>query len=363
MEPTKKQHCPKIEYKKIGFDLKLSIIDPISNGQQGEFNKICKMKAIVYKKYGPPEVAILMEVTKPQPKENEVLIKVYSSTINRTDAGFRSAEYFISRFWTGILRPKHQILGCEFAGIIEGIGRRVTTFRKGDKVFGFNDKTCGGHGEYLTIAETDAVATMPDNLSFDEAAALTEGAHYALVGIRAAKVEPGQNVVVYGATGAIGSSAVQLLKHFGAKITAVCNTKNVELVKSLGADIVIDYQTQDFTQTENKYQFILDAVGKSSFGQCKPLLTKKGIYISSELGKNAENIFFALTTPILGGKKVLFSIPTINKKDVIFFKELAEKKEFKPLIDRLYKLDQIVEAYKYVESGQKIGNVVLKLAE
>ncbi len=321
------------------------------------------MRAIVYTKYGPPDVAILMEVPKPQPKDNEVLIKVYSSTVNRTDAGFRSAEYFISRFWTGILRPKHQILGCEFAGIIEGIGKGVTTFIKGDKVFGFNDKTCGGHGEYLTIAETDAVTTMPDSLGFDEAAALTEGAHYALVSIRAAKVKPGQNVLVYGATGAIGSSAVQLLKHFGTIVTAVCNTKNVAVVKSLGADIVIDYQKQDFTQTENKYQFIFDAVGKSSFGKCKPLLTEKGIYISSELGKNAENIFLALTTPISGGKRVVFSIPTIDKKDVIFFKELVERKEFKPLIDRQYRLDQIIEAYKYVESGQKTGNVVLKIVE
>ena len=321
------------------------------------------MRAVVYTKYGPPEVAKLMEVPTPLPKDNEVLIKVYASTVNRTDAGFRSAEYFISRFWTGILRPKHQILGCEFAGIIEDIGKNVTTFRKGDKVFGFNDKTCGGHGEYLTIAETDAVTTMPDNLSFDEAAALTEGAHYALVDIRAAKVEPGQNVLVYGATGAIGSSAIQLLKHFGTRVTAVCNTKNVALVKSLGADIVIDYQTQDFTQTETKFQFILDAVGKSSFRQCKPLLTEKGIYISTEFGKNAENIFFAITTPISGGKKVLFPIPTINKNDVIFLRELVEKGKYKPIIDRQYKLEQIVEAYKYVESGQKIGNVVLKVVE
>lgn len=304
-----------------------------------------------------------MEVPKPLPKDNEVLIKVYASTVNRTDSGFRSAEYFISRFWTGILRPKHQILGCEFAGIIEESGKSVTTFKKGDKVFGFNDKTCGGHGEYLTIAETDAVTTMPDNLSFHEAAALTEGAHYALVDIQAAKIERGQNVLVYGATGAIGSSAVQLLKHFGTKVTAVCNTKNVMLVKSLGADIVIDYQTQDFTQTENKFQFIFDAVGKSSFGQCKPLLTEKGIYISTELGKNSENIFFALTTPMWGGKKVLFPIPTINKEDVIFLKELVEKGEYKPLIDRHYKLDQIVEAYKYVESEQKTGNVVIKIVE
>ena len=321
------------------------------------------MRAIVYSKYGPPEVVSLMEVPKPQPKDNEVLVKVYVSTVNRTDSGFRSAEYFISRFWTGLFRPKYQILGCEFAGIIEEIGQHVTTFKKGDKVFGYNDKTCGGHGEYLTIAETDAVINMPDNLSFEEAAPLTEGAHYALVDIRAAKVERGQNVLVYGATGAIGSAAVQLLKHFGAVVTAVCNTKNVGLVKSLGADIVIDYQTQDFTRTEGKFEFIFDAVGKSSFGQCKPLLTEKGIYVSTELGKNGENLFLALTTPIWGGKRLLFPIPAITKQDVLFLKELVEKGEYKPVIDRLYNLDQIVEAYKYVESGQKTGNVVIKITE
>ena len=321
------------------------------------------MRAIVYSKYGPPEVASLMEVHKPLPKDNEVLVKVYASTVNRTDSGFRSAEYFISRFWTGLFRPKYQILGCEFAGIIEEIGQYVTTFKKGDKVFGFNDNTCGGHGEYLTIAETNAVINMPDNLSFEEAAPLTEGAHYALVDIRAAKVERGQNVLVYGATGAIGSAAVQLLKHFGAIVTAVCNTKNVALLKTLGADTIIDYQTQDFTKSENKFEFIFDAVGKSSFGQCKPLLTKKGIYISTELGKNGENILLALTTPLWGGKKLLFPIPAITKQDVIFLKELFQKGEYKPVIDRQYKLDQIVEAYKYVESGQKTGNVVIKIVE
>jgi NADPH:quinone reductase-like Zn-dependent oxidoreductase len=321
------------------------------------------MRASVYSKYGPPEVAKVIEVPKPVPQDNEVLVKVYSSTVNRTDSGFRSAEYFISRFWTGLLKPKHQILGCEFAGLIEERGRNVKTFKQGDKVFGFNDKTCGGHGEYLTMAETDAITEMPIGFSFDEAAAISEGAHYALVNIRAAKVEPNQNVLVYGATGAIGSAAVQLLKHFGAKITAVSNTKNLTLVKSLGADTVIDYQTQDFTKTELKFDFIFDAVGKSSFGQCKPLLTQKGIYISTELGKNGENIFYALITPFLGGKKLLFPIPSISKQDLLFLKELIHKGEFKPVIDRQYTLDQIVEAYKYVESGQKTGNVILKIAE
>lgn len=319
------------------------------------------MKAVVYKKYGPPAVAQLMEVAKPIPKEKEVLIRVYASTVNRTDAGFRSAAYFISRFWSGLLRPKYQILGCEFAGIIEEIGTSVTTFKKGDNVFGYNDKTFGGHAEYVTIDENAAITTLPHNLNFDEAAPLTEGAHYALNNIKASKIERGQNVLVYGATGAIGTAAVQLLKHFGTKVSAVCNTKNVQLVQSLGADAVIDYQTGDFTKTGNKFHFIFDAVGKSSFRQCKPLLTEKGIYISTEFGKNAENIFYAITTAVGSGKKVLFPIPTIKKEDVIFLKALVEKGEYKPVIDRQYRLDQVAEAYSYVETGQKTGNVVIKI--
>ncbi|MDI1355222.1 MAG: NAD(P)-dependent alcohol dehydrogenase [bacterium] len=321
------------------------------------------MKAIVYKKYGPPEVAQLMEVDRPLPKDNEVLVKVYASTVNRTDSGFRSAEYFISRFWTGLFKPKHHILGCEFSGIIEEKGKHVNTFNIGDNVFGFNDKTCGGHGEYLTISETDALAVMPVHLNFAEAAAITEGAHYALCDIRAAKVTSGQQVMVYGATGAIGSAAVQLLKTLGTNVTAVCNTKNVELVKSLGADCVIDYQKEDFTKTEKRFDFILDAVGKTSFGKCKPLLKDRGIYISTELGKNAENVFLALTTSLRNGKKVLFPIPTITKEDIMYLKELVDTGKFKPILDRSYKLEEIVEAYKYVESGQKIGNVIIKVRE
>ncbi|MCH7415453.1 NAD(P)-dependent alcohol dehydrogenase [Belliella sp. R4-6] len=321
------------------------------------------MKAIVYSKYGPPKVAKLMEVPKPKPKDNEVLIKVYASTVNRTDSGFRSAEYFVSRFFSGLFRPKYQVLGCEFSGIVEETGKDVTTFKKNDRVFGFNDKTFGGHGEYLTIAETDAVTNMPENINFDQAAALTEGGHYALVNIRAAKVTAGQSVLVNGATGAIGSAAVQLLHYFGANVTAVCNTNNVALVKSLGADTVIDYQTQDFTKTADKFEFIFDAVGKSSFGQCKPLLTNKGIYISTELGKNGENILLALTTPLWGGKRLLFPLPSISKQDVMFLKALFEEGHYRPVIDRQYNMDQIVEAYEYVETGHKTGNVILKIAD
>jgi len=319
------------------------------------------MRAIINTKYGPPEVAKLMEIDKPLPKDNEVLIKVYVTTVNRTDCGFRSAEYFISRFFSGLFRPKNKTLGNEFAGVIETIGKDVTSFNKGDRVFGYNDIKFGAHAEYMTMAENEAIAIIPGNLTYKEAAPITEGGHYALCDIRAAKIKKGQNVLIYGATGAIGSAAVQLAKYFGATVTAVCNTKNVELLKSLGADTVIDYTKQDFTKTDHIFDFVFDAVGKSSFGKCKPILNNNGIYISTELGRYSQNVFLALTTPIFSSKKVLFPIPTICKDDVIFLKELVVAGKFKPVIDRQYSLDQIVDAYKYVESGQKIGNVLITI--
>ena len=319
------------------------------------------MRAAINTEYGPPEVVTLQEIEKPVPTENEVLIKVYAATVNRTDCGFRSADYLITRLFSGLRRPKFQTLGNEFAGVIEAIGPEVKLFAVGDKVFGYNDKRCGAHAEYLTMGAQDAIATMPRNWSFEQAAPLCEGAHYALCDIRAAKVKSGQNMLVYGATGAIGSAAVQLGKFFGATVTAVCNTPNVALVKSLGADVVIDYTQQNFTKTDQAFDFVFDACGKSSFAACKPLLTKNGIYISTELGYRGANIFLALLTPLLGGKKVLFPIPTMTQADVILLKELAEAGHFKPVVDRQYPLEKIVEAYRYVEAGQKIGNVILTL--
>jgi NADPH:quinone reductase-like Zn-dependent oxidoreductase len=321
------------------------------------------MIAATYYKYGPPEVIKITEIDKPIPKSDEVLIKVLASTVNRTDTGFRSALYFVSRFWSGLLKPKFNVLGCEYAGIIEEIGVDVNLFKIGDTVFGFNDKTMGGNAEYIAVKQIDSVAIMPSNVNFEQAAAITEGAHYALCDIRAAKVKFGQNVLVYGATGAIGSAAVQLLNYFGANVTAVCNTKNVALIKSLGANKVIDYLNEDFTKTDQKYDFIYDAVGKSSFTVCKPLLKKKGIYKSTELGSYGSNIFLALITPLLGGKKVLFPIPTINKEDVLFLKELVETNQFKPVIDRTYNITLIIEAHKYVETGQKTGNVIIEFSK
>lgn len=319
------------------------------------------MRAIIHSRYGPPEVCRLQDVPRPQPKPQQVLVKVIASTVNRTDCGFRSANYFISRFWSGLLRPKHQVLGCEFAGIVEETGNAVAGFRKGDAVVGYNDLQFGGHAEYLVIDEQAGITHKPPNFSFEEAAALMEGAHYALFNIRAAGVQPGQHVMVYGATGAIGTAAVQLLKYFGAKVTAVCNTKNVELVKSLGADVVVDYQKEDYTQTTQQYNFIFDAVGKSRFPTCNALLQPKGIYISTEFGKHGENIFYALWTPLRGGKKLLFPIPATRKEDIVLLADLATKKLFRPVIDRVYPLEEIVEAYRYVETGQKTGNVIIRV--
>lgn len=322
---------------------------------------INKMRAAVHTHYGSPSVVEIQEIDKPTPKENEVLIKLFASTVNRTDSGFRSAEYFISRFWSGLFRPKYKTLGCEFSGEIVAIGSAVTLFKKGEKVFGYNDSKFGGHAQYRIADEVDAMALIPAGFSFEEAAPLTEGSHYALSAIRAAKLKPNQNVLVYGATGAIGSAAVQLLKYFDVKLTAVCNTKNVALIESFGIQNVVDYQTQDFTKTNQKFDFILDAVGKSSFKECKPLLKPKGIYISTELGKNGVNIPLALFTPLFRGRKLLFPIPSIKKEDIELLKELAENKIFKPVIDRVFLLEEIVEAYQYVETGQKTGNVVLKI--
>lgn len=319
------------------------------------------MKAAIHTQYGPPEVVQIREVPTPSPKSDEVLIRVHATTVNRTDRGFRSAEYFVSRFWSGLLRPKYQTLGCEFAGEVVEVGSGVTTFRVGDRVFGYNDTTLGGHAEYLIQPAEGTLTTIPGTLSYEQAAPLTEGAHYALSNLRAARVTVGQHVLVYGATGAIGSAAVQLAKHLGATVTAVCNTKNVELVRSLGADVVIDYTQEDFTKRCEPVDLAFDAVGKTSFGACRPLLREKGVYISTEPGKNGQNIYLALLTPLGGGKRVLFPLPTFTQQDLLFLRNLAETGTFKPVIDRTYPLDQIVEAYRYVETGQKVGNVVVRV--
>ena len=317
------------------------------------------MKAIICTKYGAPDVLELKEVEKPAPRDNEVLIKIHATTVNRTDCATRKAKPFFARLITGLIRPKKTILGTEFAGEIEAVGKDVTSFKVGDKVFGFSGNDFGAHAEYMTMPEDGFLTTMPENMTYEEAAPSTEGAYYAHSFIRIANIQSGQRILINGATGAIGSAAVQLIKYFGAEVTAVCNTKNVALMKSLGADKVLDYTKEDFTKEDQRYDAVFDAVGKSSFGRCKPLLKPGGIYVSSELGYMAQNIILALVTPIIGNKKVMFPIPKHSDENIVLFKELIEAGKYKGVIDRCYPLEEIVEAYKYVETGQKTGNVVI----
>ncbi len=326
------------------------------------------MKAVTRTQYGPPDILKIKMVEKPNPKDNEVLIRVYATTVNRTDCAMLRAKPFIIRFFTGLLKPNNPIPGTDFAGKIEAIGKNVTSLEVGDKVFGFDDEGLSSHAQYMTLSEDNALATIPKNLTYEQAAASIEGAHYAYNFINKVDLKSGQKVLVNGATGAIGSAAVQLLKYIGANVTAVCNTKNTELVKSIGANRVIDYTKEDFTKSNEKYNFIFDTIGKSSFAKCKPLLESGGVYISSELGPMAQNPFLALITPIIGklpgrrsGKKVIFPIPTDCKRSVLYIKKLCEEGKFKAVIDRKYPLEEIVEAYRYVEKGQKTGNVVITL--
>ena len=271
------------------------------------------MKAVVYTQYGSPDVLTLTEVKKPAPKDNEVLIRVYAATVNRTDCATVRGIPFFMRLATGLFTPKRQITGTEFAGTIEKTGTNVTSLKAGDMVFGFDDDGSGSHAQFLTISEDNAI-TIPDNITYEQAAPSIEGAHYAYNFINKVNLESGHKVLVNGATGAIGSAAVQLLQLYDVTVTAVCGTKNIELVKSLGADRVIDYTKEDFTKDGHTYNFVFDTVGKSSFFKCRRLLQPGGVYISSDLGYMAQNIFLPLITPIIkpmiGNKKTIFPFPT-----------------------------------------------------
>ncbi len=320
------------------------------------------MKAAIRTTYGSPEQIIRIErIEQPSPKANEVLIKVHATTVNRTGYAVATGTPFIMRFFTGLFRPKIAITGTDFAGEIEAIGEHVTQFKVGDKVFGFYDEGLASHAEYMTFPEDGNILTMPENISFEIAVASLEGAHYSFNFLNKVNIEATDKILINGATGAIGSATLQFLKYKGIEVTAVGNTKNLDLLKSLGADEVIDYMTTDFTKSDKKYAFILDAVGKSSFGKCKHMLEPKGIYISSELGWGAQNIFYALSTPLFGKKKVIFPIPTDVKRSMQFIKQLLEEEKFKPVIDRSYPLEQISEAFNYVNTGQKTGNVIINI--
>ncbi len=312
------------------------------------------MRAVVHDRYGAPDVLRLADVERPVPQEDEVLVKIHATTVNRSDCGWRSAKPFFIRFFTGLRRPKRKILGHELAGEVEAVGAAVTEFEVGDRVFGVRS---GTHAEFICVRESAALAHMPSGMTFEEAAPVCDGAILALTSLRRADIREGRRILVYGASGSIGTAAVQLAKYLGAHVTAVCNTKNVELVKSLGADEVIDYLHEDFTKNGETYDVIFDAVGKHSFRRCKGSLKPGGIYLPTD---GLRNIILAPWTSRVGDKRVVFAVPPrYTKKDVLFLKELIEAGRYRAVIDRSYPLEQVVEATMYVETGQKTGNVVL----
>jgi NADPH:quinone reductase-like Zn-dependent oxidoreductase len=315
------------------------------------------MRAVVYDNYGPPEVLRLADVERPVPGDDEVLVKIHATTVNRTDCGWRCAKPFFSRAFIGLLRPRRKILGMELAGEVEARGEAVTEFAVGDQVFGV--KGFGAHAEFICLRENAALAHKPAGMSFEEAAAVCDGACIALSCLRQAGLQEGQKILIYGASGSIGTAAVQLAKHFGAHVTAVCNTKNVELVRSLGADEVIDYLQEDFTKNGKTYDIVFDSVGKHSFRRCRSSLKPGGIYLETDLGFMWHVPILALLTRRIGDKKVTLGIGKYTKQDVLFLKELIESGAYRAVIDRSYPLEKVVEATRYVETQQKTGNVVL----
>ena len=323
------------------------------------------MRAVVYDRYGPPGVQRLEETDQPVPRESEVLVKIRATTVNRLDAATREANRrsgpavsFLSRLVFGIRRPRQRILGSEFAGEVVAVGAAVREFAVGEHVFGITGLAFGAHAEFICVQQGSRIAHKPTAMSFEQAAALCDGALNALACLRQAHLRRGQTILIYGASGAIGTAGVQLAKYFGTDVTAVCSTKNLELVRSLGADAVIDYTREDFTENGRAYDVIFDAVGKHSFKRSRGSLTPGGSYLATD---GLRNLSLVLWTSLTGGKRVRFSItsPMPTKKDVLFLKDLVEAGRFRPVIDRCYPLQDVVEATKYVETEQKVGNVVL----
>jgi NADPH:quinone reductase-like Zn-dependent oxidoreductase len=317
------------------------------------------MQASVNYVYGPPSVLRIEDVKIPEPGDNEILIRVKAATVNRTDTGFLTAEYFIARFFTGLFKPRFRVLGSEFSGVIEKVGKKVRSFKPGDDVFGLSAKYFGAHAEFLVLHEEATVVKKPKNLSFEQAACIGDGAYLAWNYIRRIDFKEKPKLLINGASGSIGISALQLAKYKGADITAVAQNRSLDLIRSLGVAKVIDYEQEDFTTLNERFDVIFDAVGKSSFGKCKHLLKSDGIYYSTELGPNSENVWLPVFSPFLGGKKVGFPIPKDTREDFEFYAELAEKGIFKPIIDSSFPFEKIREAYEYVLKQRKIGSVVI----
>ncbi len=324
------------------------------------------MKAIEYKKYGSPDVLQLVDVEKPTPKDNEVLVKIHATTVTATECTFRQGEPFMARLFMGLFKPKIKILGEELAGEIEAIGKDVKIFKKGDQVFGTAGPGFGANAEYLCIPEDGVLAIKPNNSTYEEAAGSVDGFLTALPFLRdTARIRSEQKILIYGASGSIGTAAVQIAKYFKTEVTGVCSTTNIELVKSLGADNVIDYTKEDFTKSDKTYDIIFDTVGKTSFSKCKGSLKQNGIFLES--GIEMGIIPYVLWTSLMGRKKAKIAAtglrsPKERKKDLILLKELMEAGKVKPVIDRRYPLEQIAKAHAYVDKGHKKGNVAINVA-
>lgn len=322
------------------------------------------MKAIVCTEYGSPNVLQLKEIEKPTPKQNEVLIKIYATTVTSADIRIRKADPFLVKLFYGFTRPKNNtILGSELAGEIESIGDSVKQFKADDSVFASAGIKLGANAEYICLSEDDAIAIKPTNMTYEEATAIPFGATTALFFLRdQGKIQNGQEVLIYGASGAVGMAAVQLAKFFGAQVTGVCSTAKLELVKSLGADRVIDYTQEDFTQSSKTYDIIFDTIGKSSFSGCLSSLNSHGIYLRG-VHINPLVILRGLWTSITSSKKVIGGTAIERKEDLVFLKELIEKGMMKSVIDRCYSLEQTAEAHRYIEQGLKKGNVVITVIQ
>lgn len=320
------------------------------------------MKAIVYEQYGPPEVLQLKDVAIPSPKDNELLIRIYATAVNSGDIRLRKADPFAVRLMFGLLRPKKPILGVVFAGEIETVGKEVTRFKEGELVYGNTGMSFGTYAEYKCISEKAVLAIKPASLTYKEASAIPFGGTTALHFLRKGKIQNGQKILIYGASGAVGVSAVQLAKYFGAEVTAVCSTSNVAMVKSLGADKVIDYMKQDFSKEDKKYDIIFDAVGRSPFSACTKSLEKKGVYLRV-VHFSLSHIFRGIWTSMTTSKKVIGGEIKETAEDLVFLNGLIEAGQLKPVIDRTYTLEEIVEAHYYVEKGHKKGNVVITVQD
>lgn len=318
------------------------------------------MKAVLSSHYGPPETLEIVQVPKPEPQAGEILIHVHATTVSRTDDGMLRPHPYFARLYTGLLRPNVKILGMDFAGTIEAVGEGVARFATGDRVFGLSPDNFGAHAEYMCIAEHGAIATMPMGVAFDQAV-LCEGAWYADMYLKAFNLKPGQKILIYGGSGAIGTAAVQLAKSYGAEVTVIVGPKHLELAISLGADQVIDYTSQDFTEIGETFDFILDAVGKTTFFRCRKLLNPGGTFAATDLGPWSQNIILALWSGITGNNRVIFPTPKCSRDVIDFIKARMETGELRAVVDRCYGLDEIIEAYQYVETAQKTGIVVIDI--